>query len=121
MATFLATLKQLGYLERLGFTVVNVGSRKIGAGNRDQQSPERLFRLACIADAMQFSDYALEILEYITLNYGRENPQYNFADVIVQVLAQAAKPMGRSLESLSIVASLRDFITRSELLKPDQG
>lgn len=89
------------------------------AENRDQQSPERLFRLACIADVMQFSDYALEILEYITLNYGKENPRYNFANVIVQVLAQAAKPMGRSLESLPIVASLRDFITRSELLNPD--
>lgn len=89
------------------------------AENRDQQSPERLFRLACIADVMQFSDYALEILEYITLNYGKENPRYNFANVIVQVLAQAAKPTGRSLESLPIVASLRDFITQSELLKPD--
>ncbi|UZQ53051.1 FkbM family methyltransferase [Trichothermofontia sichuanensis B231] len=89
------------------------------AENRDQQSPERLFRLACIADVMQFPDYALEILEYITLNYGRDNPRYNFANVIVQVLAQAAKPTGRSLESLPIVASLRDFITRSELLKPN--
>ncbi|GBL09506.1 UDP-glucose:protein N-beta-glucosyltransferase [Microcystis aeruginosa Sj] len=44
-------------------------------------SPEKLLKQACIADILYFPDYALELLEYLTLNYG-SNPQYNFTEVI---------------------------------------
>jgi len=49
-----------------------------------QSSPiplEKLLKQACIADILNFPDYALELLEYLTLNYG-SNPQYNFTEVI---------------------------------------
>lgn len=73
-------------------------------------SPERLFKLACIADVMNFADYALEILEFLTLNYG-EDTRYNFANIIVEVLAQLPGMEGQDLELLPIVKSIRDFIT----------
>ncbi|MCZ8242870.1 MAG: FkbM family methyltransferase [Microcystis sp. LE19-131.1A] len=44
-------------------------------------SPEKLLKQACIADILYFPDYALELLEYLTVNYG-SNPQYNFTEVI---------------------------------------
>jgi len=40
--------------------------------------PLKLLKLACIADVLGFYDYALELLIYLTNNYG-DNPQYNFS------------------------------------------
>jgi FkbM family methyltransferase len=51
-----------------------------------KRTPEALFKLACIADAMNFIDYAAELLEYLTLNYGASDPQYNFAREFVETL-----------------------------------
>lgn len=50
------------------------------------QKPEQILKLACIADIFNYPDYALELLEYLTLNYGI-NPQYNFREIIKQSLA----------------------------------
>ncbi|CCI21793.1 FkbM family methyltransferase [Microcystis aeruginosa] len=50
-------------------------------GQSSPVSPEKLLKQACIADILYFPDYALELLEYLTLNYG-SNPQYNFTEVI---------------------------------------
>ncbi|WP_448572116.1 FkbM family methyltransferase, partial [Trichothermofontia sp.] len=81
------------------------------------QSPERLFKLACIADVMNFADYALELLEFLTLNYG-EDARYNFANIIVEVLAQLPGMEGQDLERIPIVKSIRNFINLPELPKP---
>ncbi len=48
---------------------------------KDQQNPERIFKLACVADVMGFYDYAAEILVYLTRNFG-DDKQYDFTDFI---------------------------------------
>ncbi len=72
------------------------------------KSPERLLKLACIADVMDFPDYALEILEYLTLTYGND-PAYNFADSIIETLAAVSESTGQALSSLDVVANLRSY------------
>lgn len=53
----------------------------------EEKKPEKILKLACVADVMNFYDYALELLVYLTINYG-ENKKYNFADDIVNCLSQ---------------------------------
>lgn len=84
-------------------------------GVTPQKNPEKIFKLACIADAMSFPDYALEVLAYLTVNYG-DDRQYNFAAVIIESLSQIpellALPevMERGLDSLPIVSRMRNFL-----------
>jgi FkbM family methyltransferase len=74
------------------------------------KTPEQLLKLACMADVMDFSDYALEILEYLTLNYG-ENPNYNFANQIIETLSCFPEIVEQGLDSLPLIVGLREFIT----------
>lgn len=74
------------------------------------KTPEQLFKLACIADAMLFPDFALEILEHLTVNYG-DDPNYNFADSIVESLARFPVLVAKGLTNLPIVDNLRDYIS----------
>lgn len=80
------------------------------------KTPEKLLKLACLADVMKFPDYALEILEYLTLNYGTD-PNYNFANNIIESLGQIPELVEQGLESLPIVARLRDWVSGGEYLK----
>ncbi|PSB32071.1 hypothetical protein C7B69_07390 [filamentous cyanobacterium Phorm 46] len=77
------------------------------------KTPEKLLKLACLADVMKFPDYALEILEYLTLNYGSD-PNYNFANNIIESLGQIPELVEQGLESLPIVARLREYISLEE-------
>lgn len=52
------------------------------------KTPERIFKLACIADMLEFPDYALELLEHLAINYGHQ-PQFNVADSVVRSFMQA--------------------------------
>lgn len=52
------------------------------------KSPAQIFKLACVADALDFPDYALELLEHLTAHYGSD-PAYNFSQVIKSALEQA--------------------------------
>ncbi len=45
------------------------------------QNPEQLFKLACIADILDYPDYALELLIYISTKYG-DNLAYKFDSII---------------------------------------
>ncbi|MGE5659839.1 MAG: FkbM family methyltransferase [Actinomycetota bacterium] len=74
------------------------------------KTPEKLLKLACLADMMEFPDYALEILEYLTLNYGSD-PRYNFADDIVEGLGQLPHLVKQGLESLPIIARIRNYMS----------
>jgi len=78
------------------------------------KSPERILKLACIADLMNFTDYALEALEYLTLQHG-ENPSYNFANSIIEALAQLPDLVSYGLASLPAVAKIRDYATNLDL------
>ncbi|MEQ9486649.1 FkbM family methyltransferase [Coleofasciculus sp. F4-SAH-05] len=73
------------------------------------KTPEQILKLACIADIMNFPDYALELLEYLTLQYGTDSC-YNFANNILESLAQFPELVQPGLDSLPIVASIRDYI-----------
>jgi FkbM family methyltransferase len=74
------------------------------------KTPEQILKLACIADILEFPDYGLELLEYLTLNYGSD-PTYNFANIIVQQLAQFPELVQNGLGSLPIVTNIRDYVT----------
>lgn len=71
------------------------------------KSPEQVFKLACVADVLGFPDYTLELLEYLTIHYG-ENPEYNFAQDILNVLSQFPELVKQGLDSFSVVANMRD-------------
>lgn len=74
------------------------------------KTPEKILKLACIADIMNFPDYALELLEYLTLEYGKD-PQYNCANNIVESLAQFPELVTQGLGSLPVVSRIKDYIT----------
>ncbi|MEG4442521.1 FkbM family methyltransferase [Microcoleus sp. AT9_B5] len=82
--------------------------------NTHLQTPERILKLACIADVIDYTDYALELLEYLTLNYGND-PNYNFADNIIESLAQNPELVKYGLENLPIVNRLRDYISSNNI------
>lgn len=75
------------------------------------KSPDNLLKLACIADILGFPDYGLEVLEYITLQYGT-NINYNCADSIIECLTNFPDLVERGLSSLPIVQSVRQFATK---------
>lgn len=83
------------------------------------KTPEQLLKLACIADVMDFPDYALEVLEYLTVQHG-DNPDYNFADVIVMALANFAELKEKGLETLSVVDNVKPYLSEQAiaLIKP---
>lgn len=51
------------------------------------KTPSQIFKLACIADILNFPDYALELLEYLSANYGND-PAYHFTELIAESLHQ---------------------------------
>ncbi|WP_201321197.1 FkbM family methyltransferase [Pseudanabaena sp. lw0831] len=73
------------------------------------KSPDRMLKLACIADILNFPDYALEILEYLTLQYGSQDSNYNFADNIIEGLAQFPDLVAQGLNSLAVVVKIQDY------------
>ncbi|QSJ19808.1 FkbM family methyltransferase [Nostoc sp. UHCC 0702] len=70
------------------------------------KSPLQILKLACIADILGFPDYTLELLEYLTVNYGDES-KYNFANVIVKSLSQVPDLVERGLDSFAVVGNIR--------------
>ncbi|MBD1890571.1 FkbM family methyltransferase [Coleofasciculus sp. FACHB-SPT9] len=76
--------------------------------NTHLRTPERILKLACIADIMNFTDYALELLEYLTLNYG-DDEKYNFADNIIESLSQVPELVAQGLDSLPIVTRISKY------------
>lgn len=75
------------------------------------KTPENMFKLACIADVIGFFDYALELLEYLTLNFGREDSNYNFADCIVESLAVMPELTEAGLATLEIIQGIESFLS----------
>ncbi|MGJ3252807.1 MAG: FkbM family methyltransferase [Elainellaceae cyanobacterium] len=73
--------------------------------------PQALLKLACIADTLGFPDYALEILEYLTLNYG-EDSRFNVSDSLIESLTALPELRQTGLSSLPIVQSIKDFISK---------
>jgi FkbM family methyltransferase len=61
------------------------------------QTPDHMFKLACIADTLEFTDYALELLKHLTSQSGNES-RYNFTDTIVESLSAILSPEQVELE-----------------------
>ncbi|BAZ16562.1 methyltransferase FkbM family protein [Calothrix sp. NIES-4071] len=70
------------------------------------KTPEQIFKLACIADIMHFPDYALELLTYLTLNYGNDS-KYNFANSIIESLSEIPDLAQAGIEFLAVVSKLK--------------
>ncbi|GAP93931.1 FkbM family methyltransferase [Leptolyngbya sp. NIES-2104] len=73
------------------------------------KTPDQIFKLACVADALEFTDYALELLMALTLNYA-SSFDYNFAEIILESLNQIS-----GLEQLervqALIAELKPYVT----------
>ncbi|MBI4782564.1 MAG: FkbM family methyltransferase [Oscillatoriophycideae cyanobacterium NC_groundwater_1537_Pr4_S-0.65um_50_18] len=90
------------------------------------KTPEQILKLACLADVLEFADYAFELLEYLTLNYGSD-PAYNFADVIVESFMPFAPegknwadfPFFEAIEKHISPALRQQLIERGDLAKTD--
>jgi FkbM family methyltransferase len=82
------------------------------AKNSQFQSPKNLLKLACVADILGFADYALELLESLTLKHGSD-PRYNVADCIMKSLIQIPEIVQADLDSLPVFINLKDFVTKS--------
>jgi FkbM family methyltransferase len=75
----------------------------------DLKTAKQILKLACLADILQFPDYTLELLEYLTLNHGQD-PQFNFTQVILESLAQFSELKEKGIENLPIFKSLKMFL-----------
>lgn len=73
--------------------------------NAHLQTPAHLLKLAAIADALDFPDYALEVLTQLTLQYG-ETAQWNCRSEILAILEQAKSVIGADVTDLPIVQAL---------------
>jgi FkbM family methyltransferase len=74
---------------------------------KNKNDPQKLLKLACIADILNFPDYALEIMKYLTLNHGSD-PRYNLAVVIFDGLSQFPDLVRQDLGSLRIIQHVFD-------------
>ncbi|NCJ08767.1 FkbM family methyltransferase, partial [Synechococcales cyanobacterium C] len=67
-----------------------------------------LFKLACIADAGDFIDYALEILVILTIQSSKEG-EYNFSDLILESLVKKANVKLSDLKKHRIYSEIVEF------------
>jgi FkbM family methyltransferase len=80
--------------------------------SQEEKKPDKILKLTCVADVMGFYDYALELLVYLTVNYGK-NEQYNFADDIVDCLTQLSSSPERNSHFAAIINQIRDYLSDS--------
>jgi len=73
-------------------------------------TPERILKLACIADVLEFPDYALELLAYLTRHHG-EDSRYNFAHNIIESLDQYPDLVEHDLDSMPIITEMRKYLS----------
>ena len=73
------------------------------------KNPTTILKLACIADILDYPDYAIELLVHLTLTYGKDT-QYNFASEIVSILSQFPALLEQGLDSLPIVQQLKSYL-----------
>ncbi|MBF2096955.1 MAG: FkbM family methyltransferase [Gloeomargaritaceae cyanobacterium C42_A2020_066] len=67
-------------------------------------SPEKLLKLACIAEVHGACDFCAELLEHLTLLHG-ENPRWNMTPAIREALCQFPK-LAQDLDNLPIMQRL---------------
>ncbi|NES77587.1 MULTISPECIES: FkbM family methyltransferase [unclassified Okeania] len=72
-------------------------------------TPEKLLKLACIADILSFYDVAMETLEWLTWKYG-DNPKYNFANNIAEVLSQSPDVVKQEVGALPAMERIKGYL-----------
>lgn len=77
--------------------------------NHHLKTPDRILKLACLADMLSFYDYALELLGYLTKRYGVSDRRYNFADCIIQVLENNPEAVKHGINTIPFVTELRKY------------
>ena len=77
--------------------------------NQALRTPERMFKLACLADVLDYPDYALELLVRLTMAHPE---QYNCADLIVDCLHQIPDLTKQGLGNLPIVRKILPLCKR---------
>ncbi len=78
-------------------------------GKISLKTPEKILKLACISDVLNFSDYTLELLAYLTCEYGQDE-RYNFANHIMEILSQFPQLVEKGLDSLPVVAQIKPYL-----------
>ncbi|MBD1842989.1 FkbM family methyltransferase [Cyanobacteria bacterium FACHB-63] len=71
------------------------------------KTPDQIFKLACIADALQFTDFALELLKTLTLKHGKDS-KFDFANTILTVLNQMPE-LDQSPGAMALIAELETW------------
>jgi FkbM family methyltransferase len=79
--------------------------------NRHLQSPHYLLKLACIADILDFPDYALEVLIHLTKTHGSD-PRFNFAHDILGALRQVPQIAAAVPHGIPALAQLAPFLSQ---------
>ncbi len=74
-----------------------------------QKTPEKLLKLACVADILDFYDVAMETLEYITWKYG-DQPRYNFANNIAEVISEYPKAVESGINLLPEMQRIKHYL-----------
>jgi FkbM family methyltransferase len=77
--------------------------------NRHLRTPDRLLKLACIADILNFPDYALEVLVELTYRHGEE-AKYNCTRSIVEGLKTIPWVEQQGIEVIPIVARIKHYL-----------
>lgn len=67
------------------------------------------WKIDFIADVLNFSDYALELLGYLTRNFGEQN-KYNFAEIIIDTLSPIPHVIEQGLDSIPIIVEMRNYL-----------
>ncbi len=74
---------------------------------------ESIFKMACIADALEFTDYALELLEFITLRHDVTHPKFNLANIIMQCLKQVPEIVSEGINDFPTIQRLSNHLKQS--------
>jgi FkbM family methyltransferase len=82
--------------------------------NHPFRTPERIFKLACIADVLDYPDYATELLVHLTVSHGSD-AQYNFADLIIESLSQIPALAGQGISNLPFMRKILPFAQRFKM------
>jgi FkbM family methyltransferase len=82
--------------------------------NQKLRNPQQMLKLACVADILGFSDYALEMLTYLTINYGND-PNYNFADNILESLMLFPALVQKGLATLAVIEKIQPYLKVTEI------
>jgi len=81
----------------------------IQESDSSKKTPEKLLKLACVADILDFYDIAMETLEYITWKYG-DQPRYNFANNLAEVISKYPKAIEMGINFLPEMQRIKHYL-----------